>query len=481
MERKRQTERHMPMGLSYVIAGLCFLFLPTVNVIDLLPDAIGWLLVAIGMHRLAYVREELYRVRRLALLCALVGGASLVPMYWSCMGAERYPLAAEPTMVLTYALVFNCAQLFLGRQVLFTLIDGLSGFGLMGDCKCAYRRTGRLKFLTGLFLLLKTAGSIAPELVYLRSTRYLENVVYGVVLDIRDYRPLLIGLCAFVVTVVGVIWFIRFTVYLARIMRDRAFADAVAAYETERSAEVRGARDSDRIRAVFAFFCGGGVFFCHMSMENVDILPNFVGILLITVAVFLLKRYVAIPGPFICLSAVIGCLSAAYYGYAVWHSTENHGFWTGNMVQYITGKGLAVSTEKQMATMRLQLIALGIAVLMVILWILYFKKLLAFLHSLNDITVGDGVTLYDAMSARTMRSEREAYARMPRFCFSWFCVSASMEAIQNLPVFAFVITPVTFVRVVVDIVFLWRFYVYLTALKENLIYHFRYNGDTTAK
>ena len=107
------------------------------------------------------------------------------------------------TMVLTYAGCFGLAELFLGLPVLRAVVNAFASLGLRYDSPASGRRVGHLRRLTVWFFLIRTANSILPELVYLRSTEYLGNVVYGVVIDIRDYRPYLIIFFATIAGIVG--------------------------------------------------------------------------------------------------------------------------------------------------------------------------------------------------------------------------------------------------------------------------------------
>ena len=98
---------------ALLCAGLCFLWNPLVNVIDLLPDCVGWLLLAASLTRFSYLREEISDIQKKTWILCLISVCKLLPMYWSVRGANVYPLAAEPTMVLTYAGCFGLAELLL--------------------------------------------------------------------------------------------------------------------------------------------------------------------------------------------------------------------------------------------------------------------------------------------------------------------------------------------------------------------------------
>ena len=48
---KKKLTRYL--GLSYIVAGACFLFEPYIGIIDLLPDCLGYLFLFLGLYRFA--------------------------------------------------------------------------------------------------------------------------------------------------------------------------------------------------------------------------------------------------------------------------------------------------------------------------------------------------------------------------------------------------------------------------------------------
>lgn len=52
------------MNIGYLIAGCVFLFNPTVNLIDVLPDVIGFLLILKGLYKLADLNGKIKTARQ---------------------------------------------------------------------------------------------------------------------------------------------------------------------------------------------------------------------------------------------------------------------------------------------------------------------------------------------------------------------------------------------------------------------------------
>lgn len=495
-------KREIRGGMGLMIAAMLFLWNPHINVIDILPDCIGWLLAALSMTRLAWAMDDVAYVRRNAWILVGITAVKLAPMAFSLIGAKTLPLLAEPTMVLTYTVCFGAFEMFLGIRVMRGWMDAVSRFGLLHNSNVALYGTNRepqlskmrkklaahprrdvqsaLGRLTFWFFLWRYAASFVPELVYLRSTEYLGNVIYGVVIDIRDYRPYLIIFFSLIAGIYGLRWLIRFSRYVCRLKCDPAMQNGFAALSEERQAQMVSRATLERFAIAFGCMLIGGVFLCHFSFENINILPDAVGLLFLVIAVFLLRQKTELPKRYFAVGLAGVLLTVPYAVVRTWHSVVYHGFWTDNLIDYFR-RTVPVSPEKQAYTMQLQLIMLGLAVIETALVIWLFYRFLRVLRSLNRLNVGDGHTLYDSMTKDMMRTEKEKYEKQPQKVFLWFCISAGFEVLRALPVFSFTITSIALVRLVVNLIFLWVFSEYLSALRKMIVYHYTYHSDEDAE
>jgi len=255
--------------------------------------------------------------------------------------------------------------------------------------------------------------------------------------------------------------------------------NGLAALAEERQAQIVSRATLERFSLSFGCMLIGGVFLCFFSFENINILPDCIGLAFLLLAVFLLRHKTALPKRYFAVGLAGTLVTVPYAVIRTWHSVVHHGFWTDNLVDYFT-RNIPVSPEKQAYTMQLQLMMLGLAVLETALVIWLFYRFLRVVRGLDQLSVGDGHTLYDSMSKDMMRTEREKYEKQPRKVLIWFCVSAGFEVLRALPVFAFTITSIALVRLVINLIFLWVFAEYLAARKKMIVYHYTYHADQDA-
>ena len=510
-------------GFGLMIAALLFLWNPHVNVIDVLPDCIGWMLAALSMTHLAWAMDDFAALRRRAWILCGITAVKLAPMVFSILGVKKLEFLGEPTMVLTYTVCFGAFELFLGVGVMRGWIDAIAKFGLLHDSKIAVHGTTkepkrlrqqisdedgaktvsterkrslsrkalrknsrrgrryrdfseRLGRLTFWFFVWRFVSSFVPELVYLRSTEYLGNVVYGVVIDIRDYRPYLIFFFSLIAGIYGLRWLVRCLGYAKRLGDDPAIQSGFVKLSHERQEQIVSRAAMERFSIAFGCMMIGGVFFCHFSFENINILPDCIGLAFLLTAVYLLRNKTVLPKRYFSVGLVGVIVTVPYAVVRTWHSVVHHGFWTDNLVDYFT-RNVPVSAEKQAYTMQLQLMMLGLAVLETALVIWLFARFLRVVRGLDRLSGGDGHTLYDSMSKDMMREEREKYEKQPKKVFVWFCISVGFEVLRALPMFSFTITSIALVRTVVNLIFLWVFSEYLSARKKMIVYHYTYHSD----
>ncbi|MBQ3065788.1 MAG: hypothetical protein IJC98_06095 [Clostridia bacterium] len=464
------------MGLGLFAFGILFLCNPNVNVIDVLPDVFGWLLIALSMTTFAYINEDMANARRLAWILCLVSTIKLWPMYCSLQGEKAFPLMAEPTMVLVFACCFGALEMVMGIMILRTWISSVSYFGLMSNSTVAIRGDGGLHFITVYFLIARAVGSVLPELVYLRTTEYLSDVVYGVVIDIRDYRPYLIVLCAAAVLYAGIGFCILFFRYLRRLSKDSLHAEAYLRLTEENEDKITNKGTMERIRIAFFLMMLGGVFLCYFSVDFVNILPDFVGLLLLAAAVFLLRKKLCVSKSLPLLFGGGALISAVYYGVRWWHSHEHATMWADNYTDYFN-RTIAISVEHQTRLMQLQLIMVLCSVIETAIVCFLFYRFLKTVDGIQTINAHDAHNVYDSMPTEYQSLEKLHFAKQLKHCFVWLCISVGFELLHTLPMFSFVISPFPMIHIVINGVFLCIFYRYLMSRFQVAEYHYRYHGD----
>ena len=120
------------MGFGLVIAGFVMLFNPVLSVIDLVPDALGFLLIVIGLTRMSFFIGKIEQARDLFSKLTLLEAAK-------CVMILTIPYASGSDIVLQ-TFVFGLGEALLFVPAINYLFEGLSFAGLWYNASAMYQK-----------------------------------------------------------------------------------------------------------------------------------------------------------------------------------------------------------------------------------------------------------------------------------------------------------------------------------------------------
>lgn len=292
------------MSITAIIAGLVFLFNPHINIIDILPDAIGYGLILYGILRLSHVNvamnEAASRFKTLFILalCKL-----------PCLYVYALISPEEQIWILLLSLAFGTAEAIFGFLAFSSLFSSL-------DALCDPTRdlnvTVKLpvvRLFTLIFVILKPVMAILPDLTLLVDDSY-GVVTENGIQSLKGYRGLFNVVAFVLVCIVGIAWLITAIRYFRSVRKDTAFIEEIsqkiASYEREDKA-----RHFRYLITVLTFFTYA-VFFClELKIEGYSLLPPIVNAVLFLIVAVLFYRFFASRGRK--KSATVALLSSVAY------------------------------------------------------------------------------------------------------------------------------------------------------------------------
>ena len=120
------------MGIGLVIAGFVLLFNPVIHVADLIPDALGFLLIVIGLTRMSFFIGKIEQARDLFSKLALLETAKIFMIL-------TIPYASGSDIVLQ-TFVFGLGEALLFVPAINYLFEGLSFAGLWYNASAMYEK-----------------------------------------------------------------------------------------------------------------------------------------------------------------------------------------------------------------------------------------------------------------------------------------------------------------------------------------------------
>ena len=120
------------MGFGLVIAGFVLLFNPVLHVVDIIPDALGFLLIVLGLTKMSFFIGKIEQARSLFIKLALLEGAK-------CFMILTVPYASGSDIVLQ-TFVFGLAEALMFVPAVNYLFEGLSFGGLWYSATAMYEK-----------------------------------------------------------------------------------------------------------------------------------------------------------------------------------------------------------------------------------------------------------------------------------------------------------------------------------------------------
>lgn len=185
------------MNYTLIIAGLFFLFNPEINILDLLPDFIGIILIMRGMRPItltSLTAENSYKSFSKYLAVSAIKTFAILPVISVA--------SSDPTFYMLFTLVFAILELIFAIPAFADLYETISDSARYAGIALS-RSFGVSKAFTQIFLIIKSFLALAPELVYLYVIQ--EDVA---VYPIAPYKPALMLICLTVGQIFGIIWLI---------------------------------------------------------------------------------------------------------------------------------------------------------------------------------------------------------------------------------------------------------------------------------
>ena len=270
-------------GFAYVIAGFVFLANPYIDMLDILPDFIGYLLILAGISRMAKLDDRLtLAAQKLTYLAVL----SVLRLF-----AFAYFLSYDSTMTLLLTFSFGVAEVILilvcfsdffgGIEYLLRRYEGYKALSLISN----------IKFLTLVFYIIKIVLCVLPDTIAILEVEAATDISASpVYMEIVGYKEYAIMLFALIVLILGIWWYREILKYFKAINEDAQFLSALEKAYKEQVSTEREPSKVTCIRLSFILTALGLVFYVDIFASMIDILPDFVAALLMWGGVIALRK-----------------------------------------------------------------------------------------------------------------------------------------------------------------------------------------------
>ena len=279
-----------PLSLSLIATGAIFLFNPTINIVDLLPDLIGYWIIAYALTAIAYLSEHMRDARKYFVYLAFLSGAKL---------AVNLTLpGTSGSFVLLMTFCFIVLETILFLPAVSSLFEGISSMGTRHGAPDGFfyvpgkKRTtvNALKIFTIIAFLVREAGAILPILPNLK--------LYGDTFFVTSGQ---INWSQFVGIFYIIAWIAGFSVGIPWLISFRKYWKSMGGYEefekklySKYATEVltdKGRLYADlmqKVMVILSIACAATFTF---PVDNVNFVPNFITAGLVIAALIYLMPF----------------------------------------------------------------------------------------------------------------------------------------------------------------------------------------------
>ena len=264
--------------LKYLILASVFLFNPLVSNIDILPDAIAYLLIMKALSKVSYIydfAEEAYNGAKKMLIVSLAKLGSLMLIS-----------ASDPTMSLLLSFTFMVIELIFGIPMISKLFSAFSKMALNGENGEVANASDKMKHFTILVFSLRLIFAMLPDLTALSINNGVDTQT-GVV----GFKPMLFVFSVFFSLIMNTVWLVKIILYLKRLCTRAVIERCEIDFKAQMSGRSALFESKNKIRAMLLILVSS-VFVVDFSWEGFNLALDFVFTLVVVLSFgyFCLKK-----------------------------------------------------------------------------------------------------------------------------------------------------------------------------------------------
>ena len=277
------------MGIGLIIAGFIFLINPNINIVDLLPDFIGYILIWRGLYKLGDIDDRLMSALKKCRVLVLVSLAKMGCILMLPTSAA----ASRDSDVLTFTFCFMVVELLLTVPLFSEFFGGMNYLCSRFDNDSALKSEAEAKFFVILFVILKNALPLIPELFTLASPAWGFELRHDHYRNIHDMEAIkritILGVFAFVL-IFGIFVAFKFISYLNKLRGDTGFISRLDSFYRENILTDTAMWARRYQNFILTLFAAGIMLFNNFYLDTVPVIPDFLGYILIIVGALYLSR-----------------------------------------------------------------------------------------------------------------------------------------------------------------------------------------------
>ncbi len=269
----------------YFTLGCLFLFDPVVKLFDVLPNAVGYLLIATSLKEISALEYRIENSQRLLYYGMAISGVRFALMFST--------FTMNTSDMLTAVTVLGLAELFV---IIYFFISFFSGFTYLAQRSESENILGNIdsvRSLSIIFAIAHTAATILPELTALLEIALDHDPDSYPMLSLGRlnlYKNYAIVICLLISLIVGIWWLKETLSFMKGVKKDKLFRASVEKRYGEYVGDTPYEELFIKTKSALVLLLAGGLFsmnlrvYDEVALHHNLIIPAWVGTLLFAFA-----------------------------------------------------------------------------------------------------------------------------------------------------------------------------------------------------
>ncbi len=262
----------------WFILGCLFLFEPTVKLVDVFPNAVGFLLIAVSLKEISALEYRIENAQRLLYYAAGVGALRFVFMFST--------FSMNNSDMLTSVTVFGLLEMFLLIYFFVSFYSGLTYLAQRSESENVLGKIDAMRTVGIVFAIVHTAATILPELTALLEVAIDADPDNFPTLDLgrlKLYKNYAIVICGLISLITGGWWLKENFSFMKGVKKDGLFKASVEKRYNEYVGDTPYEELFIRLKGVLVLLVLACVFFTNLriyddvALHHKLILPAWVG------------------------------------------------------------------------------------------------------------------------------------------------------------------------------------------------------------
>ncbi len=298
MERKNKSLSKQNKFL--LILGFAFFINPVPLGLDLLPDALGCILIYFGLNQLAYFDGAIEKAQKNIFYLFVIESIRLLLM----KSVFMTEISTNRMLALTvFSLIEGILYVVFFRQ----FFGGISYYSMRNNCNKALARSDGCAFMSYLAFFVRIGASLIPEFVAIIEVEKefaTDFETIDSITAIIDAKPVLVVLLSLIALVAGVAWFINICGFLKTFHKESG-EEMDLRYNAEYSSRPEMVRPK-RLK-YWSYVIYSALFFSlDIAFDGIRIIPAAAMFLLLFVSAFFMKNIGTSAKPnWLCIIAAV--------------------------------------------------------------------------------------------------------------------------------------------------------------------------------